>query len=130
MSTYLSFLPIGLPASGRLVFRPIYPQIIPVISRIPSTDGDERKRRRHNQSEEYRQARERLRRQIEAAIDGPVSLAAVEQIIEDRAPLAVPRKITLERLAPDIEQFKSAIAAIERRLADDEDEEILTLLLH
>lgn len=32
---FLSFLPIGIPASGRLVFRPIYPQEVVIAPEEP-----------------------------------------------------------------------------------------------
>jgi len=37
--TYLSFLPIGIPASSRLVFRPIYPQEVVEVADEVHTGG-------------------------------------------------------------------------------------------
>jgi len=47
---YLSFIPVGIPASSRLVFRQVYPQIVvvtpPAVTEQPGGGNDRRRRRR------------------------------------------------------------------------------------
>ena len=68
---YLSFIPCGIPASSRLVYRPVYPQVV-TPNTFDTHDGvDERKRDEEfaKRDEEIRQARLKLRADLLSAVE-------------------------------------------------------------
>lgn len=155
---FLSFIPCGIPASSRLVYRPVYPQsVIPI--GIDIHDGGERIRRDADEEfrrrdEEILDARNRLREQLRDAVFGvtrkpppldasPKELASIARksgAFDYRGALAELSRLEADaaRLARDREERKQAFESdlreqmakrVKARLRQEE-EALLLLLLH
>lgn len=126
----LSYLPIGIP-SGRLVFRPIWPQVVVAVT-VDTHDGGKHARRlRALQEKRFKDERERLQARKEAlraafAALEPGAKADVAEELSGRPVVArrIP-KVDWQAVAADAERFDAAIRLFERvirRLDLDDDE--------
>jgi hypothetical protein len=125
--TYLSFLPIGIPASSRLVFRNIYPQEIPVSPiNLGGHFGFDEKHRNARFKKELDEEAERKRILREALYGLPV---------EVREAVTSQPEVAIERAAETVLDYTKLlreirdIAAKIRQAEDDEDMNEITELI-
>ena len=140
--TYLSFLDIGIPASSRLVYRPIYPQVVST-----TNDGDYRRddKRRDDEIRKFRQRKEQLQRDLVAAYNRTFGISLPDETepaemvaaIEENMPqiarydVAEIEKRVLEKLVRQYREYEQSNALYEE--IEDETEIMLiaaATLLH
>lgn len=147
---FLSFIPCGLPAQNRLVYRPVYPQVVPPTPSGEDThDGvDEEFRKR---DEKIRRDRESLRDQLRDVVFGvtrkpppleasPKELASIARKSESfdyRGTLQeiarieeASRLLARERSERETQRLQDSFVAGRKRLRRQEEEALLLLLLN
>ncbi len=133
--SFLSFLSVGLPAEGRLVYRPVYPQEIAAVVPDPGSGGGGRKKKKRGLL-----AYEPIPDAPEVKHDEATQEAVVlgediaQQIIESGREVArIKTQMRLSSNSAAIQAMESEIAAIEKHLKaakrQAEDDLILSIIL-
>ena len=128
--TYLSFLPVGIPSQSRLVFRPVYPQVIaPDPNTLNILSGGYRqrgKRRKRDEDEQLQQIEElAIQHAIEKVQASPKAQFVAAVTLEDIVGAQAYEKLGRENLKRRL-TLESRIQEIQRKMRRQrEDDEFM-----